>query len=147
MQKLGFTTFEDALPDEPLDEAMILHILSLFFFDTRFKTYLELRQADALPLSYALAYAALVVGIFYNPEALASYTSQFQGIDASSVASAKEALRACGYEASVYGRNAAAWLDEMIALAYRGLSEADATYLTPLAELVRRRKTLLDSQS
>ena len=141
---LGFTSFDQVLPNEFLDEQMILHILSLFFFDTRFKTYLELRQADSLPLEYALAYAALISGIFYNPQALRYYSERFLYTDATSVAFAKSALRSNGFAAVVYGRSAAEWLDEMIEFATEGLSANDAPYLAPLAKLVAERKTPLE---
>ncbi|MDR1088091.1 MAG: hypothetical protein LBL23_02280 [Coriobacteriales bacterium] len=141
---LGFTTFRQRLADEFLDEATILHILSLFFFDARFKGYLEIRQADSMPLDYALAYAALIRGIFYNPEALAYFARRFQYVDAAAVAFALTALRATGFDADVYGRRAWEWLDEMVSYASAGLAEEEAVYLEPLAELVRERRTLME---
>ncbi len=143
-QYLGSATFRDVLPNSFIDEALIIHILSIFFFDTRIKTYLEIRQADSLPLEYALAYTALISGIFYNPKALAQYAERFSYLDSPSVAFAKTALRKKGYEADVYGRAASEWLDEMIAFALEGLSASDAPYLAPLAQLVARRLTLLE---
>ncbi|MDR2035639.1 MAG: hypothetical protein LBP91_03070 [Coriobacteriales bacterium] len=141
---LGFTSFARALPNQFISEEMVLHILGLFFFDARFKTYLELRQADSMPLEYALAFAALISGVFYNPEAIKYYADCFTYTDSMSVAFAKSALRKEGYEAEVYGRPATEWLDEMIALALDGLSSTDAPYLAPLARLIEQRKTLLD---
>lgn len=142
---LGFTTFKQALPDEFIDEAMVLHILSLFFFDTRFKTYLELRQADSLPLPYALAFTALVCGIFYNPEALSTYSDYFAQVEAVDVASAKAALRSDGFDAELYGRKATDWFTEMLSFAKEGLNDEDKPYLQPLADLIQQRKTLLES--
>ncbi|MDR1359263.1 MAG: hypothetical protein LBJ48_07950 [Coriobacteriales bacterium] len=142
---LGFTTFKQRLADAFLDEDTILHILSLFFYDARFKTYLEIRQADSMPLDYALAYAALIRGIFYNPEAQSYFSKQFKYIDSASVAFALSALRVRGFDAEVYGRSASEWLDEMVACAREGLDEEDAGYLVPLAELVAERRTLLEA--
>lgn len=143
---LASTTFKQVLPNEFLDEDTVLHILSLFFFDARFKTYLELRQADSMPLRYALAYAALVYGLFYNPKAMGHYSNSFLYTDATAVAFAKSALRNHGYEAEVYGRPASEWLEEMLRFAAEGLAEEDAAYLVPLAELVSARTTLLEGQ-
>lgn len=142
---LGFTPYAQVLPDAFIDEELVLHILSLFFFDARFKTYLELRQADSLPLEYALAYTALVKGIFYSQTALDHYASSFVALDASMVAAAKSALRLHGYEALVYGRPATEWLDEMLALASEGLSSDEKSYLEPLRALIKARTTLLDT--
>jgi len=141
---LGNTPLSRALPNEFIDEELVLHILSLFFFDARFKTYLELRQADSMPLEYALAYTALISGLFYNPEAIEYYSECFFYTDSPSIAFAKYALRADGYDAEVYRRPATVWLDEMIAFALGGLSAEEAPYLAPLAKLVRERTSLLE---
>jgi len=141
---LGFTPYIRALPDAFIDEAMVLHILSMFFYDVRFKNYVELRQADSMPLEYALAYSALISGIFYNPEALEYYTECFLYTDSPAIAFAKSALRSGGYEADVYRRPAAEWLDEMIAFAEAGLASEEVHYLAPLAQLVKARTTLLE---
>ena len=141
---LGFNTLKRVLPNEYLSEELVLHILSLFFFDARFKTYLELRQADSMPLEYALAYTALISGIFYNPKAINYFEGKFNFIEPASIAFAKSALRNKGYEAEVYQRPATVWLDEMISFALDGLTPEEVPYLAPLAELVSKRRTLLD---
>ena len=140
----GFTPFEQILSPDKLDEKMIEHILSLFFYDTRFKRYVEIRQADSLPPDYCLAFVALVKGIFYNEEALDFYAKRFEHLDTAAIAFAKTALRKDGYRALVYQQDAAAWLDEMIAYAYAGLPDTERLYLLPLAKLIEQRTTLLD---
>lgn len=142
---LGFTPFRELLENEELDEAMILHALSIFFFDARFKSYLELRQADSLPLDYALSFVALVCGIFYNTQALEYYLERFNSLSPDEVAQTKSELRAHGYNAVIYGRKVTEWLDEMICFAEEGLSESDLPYLKPLAELVAKRQTPLEA--
>ena len=141
---LGFNTLKHVLPNEYLPEDLVLHILSLFFFDARFKTYLELRQADSMPPEYALAFTALISGIFYNPKAINYFEGKFNFIEPASIAFAKSALRNSGFEAEVYQRPATVWLDEMISYAMDGLAPEEIPYLAPLAELVEQRKTLLD---
>jgi glutamate--cysteine ligase len=147
-------SFTEVLAKQGLDRAAIEHILSLFFFDVRFKTYIEIRMADSLPIGYALAFAALIKGLFYSEENLqrieellgwrgdgaASGTA-----DAAAVALAKISLRNAGYDAVVYGRAAAEWLDELIKMAQEALSVSERSYLEPLAELVAARTTLADS--
>jgi len=141
---LGFTTFERALPNEVIDDALVLHILSLFFFDARLKNYLELRQADSMPLEYALAYTALVGGLFYNPKAIDYYTECFTYTDSRSIAFAKSALRKSGYDADVYGRPAKDWLKEMLAFAREALDLEEAAYLAPFEDLVAKQTTIIE---
>jgi glutamate--cysteine ligase len=141
----GARPFTEVFADREFDRALIEHILSLFFFDIRFKTYIEIRMADSLPIAYALAFAALIKGLFYNEASLQVLEKRCEGLDASAIAAAKAALRAKAYDATVYGRNAAEWLDDLIAMAQRGLDAEENSYLEPLAQLVAARTTLLDT--
>ncbi|MDR2493058.1 MAG: hypothetical protein LBD25_06350 [Coriobacteriales bacterium] len=140
----GHTPFCDVYAGRDLDEGTIEHILSLFFYDVRLKHYVEIRQADSMPIDYALAFTALCMGLFYNEEAVVHYTERFARVDAAAVAAAKSALRHDGYDAVVYGRPAAEQLDELVAFAVAGLTEKEKPYLEPLAALVRQRTTLFD---
>ncbi|MDR2714995.1 MAG: hypothetical protein LBB42_05735 [Coriobacteriales bacterium] len=142
----GFTPFSEALTSTQLDQKTIEHVLSLFFYDARFKQYVEVRQADSMPFAYSLAFTALIKGLFYNEEALEHYEECFAYLDVVSIARAKTALRTLGYEATVYQRSATLWLDEIITFAQQGLPKDEQHYLTPLAELVAERKTMLDAQ-
>ncbi|MDR2586792.1 MAG: hypothetical protein LBC23_00840 [Coriobacteriales bacterium] len=144
----GQRSFAEALAGQQLDRATIEHILSLFFFDVRFKTYIEIRMADSLPIAYALAFVALIKGLFYLEENLRylEQTLEQQGpLNDAKVAAAKTALREEGYEAVVYGRTAAEWLDELISHACQGLAAADIFYLEPFAQLVAGRATLIEA--
>jgi glutamate--cysteine ligase len=160
-------SFAEVLAKQGLDRATIEHVLSLFFFDVRFKTYIEIRMADSLPVEYALAFAALIKGLFYSEENLrrieellgwrgktdddADRTTAGDGadaspvVDANTIASAKTNLRDTGYDASVYGRKATEWLDDLIGMAQTVLSVGERSYLEPLARLVAARTTLVDS--
>jgi glutamate--cysteine ligase len=144
----GHSVYRDSIPfaevyaGVELDKATIEHILSLFFFDVRLKTYIEIRVADALPLEYALAFTALIKGVFYNPRAVDGLEGLLRGVDAGAVAAAKVALSEGGYEAIVYGKPAVEWLDLLIDYAREGLDEDEQSYLRPLARLVAERSTL-----
>ncbi|MDR3307906.1 MAG: hypothetical protein LBS58_03280 [Coriobacteriales bacterium] len=139
----GAVPFSKALGNTPLGTEAIEHVLSLFFYDVRFKTYIEIRPADALPIEYALAYTALIKGVFYNEEALEYLAEKFKYLDAAAVAFAKTALREHGYTALVYQRPASEWLDELITFARAALLPEELPYLGPLATLVQERKTLV----
>ncbi|MCL1847591.1 MAG: glutamate-cysteine ligase family protein [Coriobacteriia bacterium] len=129
-----------------LDRASIEHILSLFFFDVRFKTYIEIRAADSLPIAYALSFAAFIKGLFYNTGTVADLSSRFECLSAEDIASAKRELCARGFAAEVYGRTAVEWLDELLGLSLRSLPPLESRYLDPLGELITSRMTLLDKK-
>ena len=67
-----------------------------------------------------------------------------EGVDGAAVEAAKDALMAGGYEAEVYGRPVAELVDEVMALARRGLAADEQGFLEPLAQLVAQRVTLAD---
>jgi glutamate--cysteine ligase len=146
----GMRPFTDALAGRALDRTAIEHVLSLFFFDVRFKTYVEIRMADSLPIDYALAFATLIKGLFYSEDNLQGIEGLFappghpETLDAAAVAHAKAALREEGYSAVVYGRPATEWLDALVGMAQHALDEDERSYLEPLAKLVAARTTLID---
>jgi glutamate--cysteine ligase len=138
-------SFAEVFAGHSLSRANIEHILSLFFFDVRFKTYVEIRIADSLPLPYALSFAALIKGIFYSPEALTSLdalVTRFGHDGAAAISDAKAALRQQGFAAHIYGQTAAEWLDELLKMAETSLGENDRHFLAPLAHLITSRTTL-----
>jgi glutamate--cysteine ligase len=122
----------------------IEHLLSMFFYDVRFKTYVEIRMADSLPLPLALSYTALIKGLFYSEENLMRLEDEFANVEPASIAFAKTALRQNGYDAQVYGRAASDWLDTLFTMARDGLDEDERPYLKPLANMVYARTTPLD---
>jgi glutamate--cysteine ligase len=138
-------SFTEVFAGHSLSRTDIEHILSLFFFDVRFKTYVEIRIADSLPLPYALSFAALIKGIFYSPEALTSLDALATRVGhngAAAISDAKTALRQQGFDAQVYGQTAAEWLDELLRMAEMSLAEGDRCFLAPLARLIASRTTL-----
>ncbi|MCL2756501.1 MAG: glutamate-cysteine ligase family protein [Coriobacteriia bacterium] len=140
----GFAPFSQVLAHQALDRITIEHVLSLVFYDARLKRYIEIRQADSLPIAYSLAFVALIKGVFYNEDALEHYASRFAYLDPAAIAFAKTALRTDGFDAIVYQRPSTEWLDELITFAYAGLKADEHRYLQPLADLVKQRTTLLD---
>lgn len=137
-------TFGRVYADEPMTRAQVEHMASMFFTDVRVKTYVEIRPADALPIPYAIAYAALVKGLFANESGLDALDGMFEGIGEADVAAAKDALMERGYGAETYGRLAAALCDELMGVAAAGLADDERAFLDPLADLVERRTTLAD---
>lgn len=135
-------TFGELYAQRTMTQAEVEHALSMFFTDVRLKTYLEIRPADALPVPYAIAYAALVKGLFYEPKNLDALDALFSEVRNEDVEQAKADLMAFGYRATVYGRPVADLVDTLMALAREELGESERGYLEPLAHLTTARETL-----
>lgn len=135
-------TFGELYAQRTMTQAEVEHALSMFFTDVRLKTYLEIRPADALPVPYAIAYAALVKGLFYEPKNLDTLDALFSEVRNEDVEQAKADLMAFGYRTTVYGRPVADLVDTLMALAREGLGESERGYLEPLAHLTTARETL-----
>ncbi len=142
--QLSEKTFGEIYADAPMAEADVEHALSMFFTDVRLKRYIEIRPADALPAEFAVAYAALLKGLFYSEDSLNGLDQLLREASASEVEAAKDALMESGYEARVFGYPVAALADQLISLAAAGLEESERELLKPLAVLVASRVTLAD---
>ena len=132
--------FGEICAEEPMTEADVEHALSMAFPDVRLKRYLEIRPADALPPRYAVAYAALVKGLFYSTASLAGMEELFSGLTCEDIEAAKTALMAGGYGAEVYGRPAGELADALFAMAREALG-VEARFLGPLESLAAARLT------
>lgn len=75
----GDKTVAEIFLDRPMDETMVMHVLSMAFPDVRLKQYLEIRFADSAPLPFALAYCALLKGFLYSESGLAYAQEQIRG--------------------------------------------------------------------
>ena len=137
-------TFDEVYADREMTRPELEHALSMVWPDARLKNFVEIRPADAMPLPYSLAYAALIKAIFYSDRNLNALDAMLLDIDEAHVRQAKEALMQDGYQAEVYGHIADFWADELIALASAELDENELPYLAPLANLVAERKSLAD---
>jgi glutamate--cysteine ligase len=135
----------DIFADTPMTKTDIDHIAATFFNDVRLKTYIEIRPADAMPAEYAIAYAALIKGLFYNEDSLDAMDALFgEGIDAHDIAIAKDTLMQRGYNASVYGKPVTEIIDALLGIALSGLDEANRDLAQPIASLIEHRITLAD---
>lgn len=137
-------TFGEVYADAPMTREQVEHMASMFFTDARLKTYLEIRPADALPIPCALAYAAVVKGLFYGDAQLDALDALFAGLGEADVEAAKDALMAQGYAATVYGQPAGQLIDRLLEVAEGGLPAEERVFLKPLADLAAQRVTLAD---
>lgn len=137
-------TFGDIYRNNPMTRAEVEHMVSMFFTDVRVKTYVEIRPADALPIPYVMAYAALIKGLLTTNKGLDALDELFEGVTEADVVAAKDDLMARGYQAKVYGRDAAQLCDKLHEVAAECLDEGERHYLKLLTQLVRLRRTLAD---
>ena len=140
-------TFGEIYANTPMNRANVEHALSMVFPDVRLKTYVEIRPADSMPTPYAIAYAALIKGLFYCDECLEALHASCENVTLEDIWRAKESLMENGYRGKAYGRNVDEICDEMFSLARRGLNAIaphEKDYLEPLAKLVAARTTLAD---
>lgn len=137
-------TFNEIFADTPMSRADVEHALSVFFTDVRLKTYVEIRPADAMPPVYAVAYAALIKGLFYGTGSLDALDALFDGVTAEDIKSAKASLMADGYDGQCYGHPVSEMADELVSIAKTALGDSDLALLEPLTSLVALRTTLAD---
>lgn len=141
-QEFSEETFGEIYADKVMQKADIEHALSMFFNDIRLKTYIEIRPADAMPVEYVVAYAALIKGLFYDEGSLRGMESIFAGVTERDIAAAKASLMTYGYDGRAYGSPVSEIADELISFASTALDEKDNEVLEPLARLVANRTTL-----
>ncbi|MFR1638871.1 MAG: hypothetical protein ACLSVD_06610 [Eggerthellaceae bacterium] len=75
-----------------MTRAEVEHAVSMFFTDVRLKTYIEIRPADAMPIPYVIAYAALIKGLFYAPTSLDAMDGLFADVRRDDYLAAQDAL-------------------------------------------------------
>lgn len=140
-------TFGEVYAETPMQKADVEHALSMLFNDVRLKTYVEIRPADAMPVPYAVAYAALVKGIFYSERTMETWLGALSGVTEADVVRAKAELMEKGWRAEVYGEPVGDLARRLLADAKKDLTERDRAYLEPLETLVESDVTLAELAS
>lgn len=135
-------TFGELYENRTMGTADVEHALSLFFNDVRLKTYIEIRPADSMPTPFVAAYVALLKGLFYSSESLDALDKMIGAAKSQDVEEAKTSLMAQGYDGTLYGRPASEFLDELLSIAHKALSQAERICLVPLSQIEQSRKTL-----
>ena len=101
VQYAGNKGAADCYDMNEVSQADFEHILSMFFFDVRLRNYVEIRCADSMPFPFALAYVALIKGLFYDEKNLIELSERFAHFDDNSVPAIKAELISKGYGADV----------------------------------------------
>ncbi|MCR5625586.1 MAG: hypothetical protein K6G11_10215 [Lachnospiraceae bacterium] len=127
--------FEEKILDEQsLTEErrtkLIEHFISMGFFHFRVKTYIEIRVADSVPIDKALGYVALIKGLIYSEENLASLEKTFESVHSiPDINAAIEEIEKYGFDADIYGgQNIKDLANYLIELSKDGLSSEEKEY-------------------
>jgi len=110
---VGKTPVSALFENRKMDTADIEQVLSMMFPDVCLKNHLEIRMADSMPIENALAYTALIKGIFYDSANLDMLYERTLDIKNQDVAHAKVELIEKGKSGFIYGKSAVHWIDEM----------------------------------
>ncbi len=126
----GFEKYRATLDDFELH-------LSALFPDVRLRKYIEMRQADSLPLPKAVALAAFWKGLLYSSPSLDAALQLFDGIAVSEFMGFRMDSAKKGYEVLLKSRSAGAYCGDLLEIARQGLVDLgeDTAYLKSL-ELV-----------
>lgn len=133
---------KDIYKNREITKKDIEHLISMFFPDVRLKNYVEIRMADCMPMYYALSYAAIIKGIFYNEGAIKYFLDKFSFVKDKDVRIAKEEIIQNGYEAKVYGSYASDIIMEMIEIAKENLHEEEKESVDLFYQLAKNKLTL-----
>ncbi|HLX97496.1 MAG TPA: glutamate-cysteine ligase family protein, partial [Roseiarcus sp.] len=115
--------------------------LSSIFPEVRLKRFLEMRGADVGPPERIVALSALMVGLYYDPDALSAAEALTQGLSAEDRQKLRDDVPLLGLAAEVRGRSLRAIALDMLAIAHAGLKrrarmngkgEDETVYLRPL---------------
>lgn len=127
----GTDTCEQVMAERELTASEARHMLSMAWPDVRWDGSLELSCADALPPRLACGYAALVKGLMETTDAQgqAAELLGLGGLDDDAIADAWQNLAAHGWDARIYGKDAGALADELVALARAALDDPGEHHL------------------
>ena len=95
--------------------------LSTIFPEVRLKRYLEMRGADVGPPERIVALAALMAGLYYNPEALGSAEALIEGWSAEDRQKLRDDAPLLGLATEVRGRDLRSVALDMLAISRSGL--------------------------
>jgi glutamate--cysteine ligase len=134
-----------ALPGERATISDWANHLSTIFPEVRLKRYLEMRGADVGPAERIDALAALMVGLYYDRQALAAAGDLVRGWSAAERQALRDEAPRLGLAASIAGRDLRAIAGEALAVARAGLARRarkdaqgrdETIYLAPLEKIV-----------
>jgi glutamate--cysteine ligase len=134
-----------ALPGERATMSDWANHLSTIFPEVRLKRYLEMRGADVGPADRICALAALMVGLYYDSDALTAAGDLVSGWSATERQTLRDEAPRLGLAARIAGRDLRDVAREALDIARAGLkrrgridaaNQDESVYLAPLDEIV-----------
>ncbi|MBO4242197.1 MAG: hypothetical protein J5883_02845 [Clostridiales bacterium] len=124
-------TIKEEILSEDRKIKLAEHFMSMGFFHFRVKKYIEIRVADSAEIDKALGYVALIKGLMYNDENLNLLDEELKGIkEPKTIQAAFDSIKTDGLKAKIYyGRTAEEWLEYLLEISEKALSEKDKEYL------------------
>jgi glutamate--cysteine ligase len=95
--------------------------LSTIFPEVRLKRYLEMRGADVGPPERIVALAALMAGLYYDPDALSAAEAMIEGWSTDDRQKLRDDAPLLGLSAEAHGRDLRSIAMDMLAIAHGGL--------------------------
>jgi glutamate--cysteine ligase len=135
----------EALPGERATISDWANHLSTIFPEVRLKRYLEMRGADVGPAARICALSALMVGLYYDPDALGAAFDLVKGWSAAERQKLRDDVPRLALGATIAGRGLAAIGREILTIARAGLArrarrnasgDDETIYLEPLDKFV-----------
>jgi glutamate--cysteine ligase len=120
--------------------------LSTIFPEVRLKRYLEMRGADVGSPGHIVALSALMIGLYYDADALAAAQDLFREWTAEDRQKLRDEVPGLGLAARIRGRQLRSVAAEMLAVARAGLArrarqndrgEDERVWLAPLEEIAK----------
>lgn len=137
-------TISEVYGEKPMDIKDCAQASSHLFNDVRLKNFIEIRPADALPTDVAVAYVALIKGLFYDENSLAKMEELFGEQNEVAIEEAKTSLQINGFKGKAYGKKATYVANSLVNIAQSGLKIHEQQHLNPIKKIAEREKTLAD---
>ncbi|MGI6779005.1 MAG: glutamate--cysteine ligase [Acetivibrionales bacterium] len=144
----GNSPMSEVFDPETFSDSEIDYMLSMYFFDIRLRTYIELRMGDALPYPYNIAYAALWKGLMYDEKNLNTLYSMAKNYDENDMQKLNGQIVEKGIHAVMDGKTVIEHFKDIMGIAVNGLDCCEKAYLSPIEDMLKQelipRKITLD---
>lgn len=140
----GKKTAREIFENKTVTDENVNHLLSMAFFDSRVKNFIEIRSADSMPVEFTLAYCSLIKGVFSNENTVKSLLDFANCKTTKEIENAKTQVALFGYEAEVYGKNAKQFAEFVIENAKNNLNESEKKYILLLENCVKSGKSVYE---
>ncbi len=118
----------------------INHILSMYFFNVRTRTYLEIRMGDSLPYPYNLAYCAFWKGLLYSLKNLNTLFEKAVCFNSEEMEYISQDILSRGWHAQIGESCLSDFVTELLCMARNGLPCCEKNFLSIVQCMFERRQ-------